>query len=404
MNSKEASAMKAAPLSGVRVLDFTRMLAGPFCTAMLADAGAEIIKVENPNGGDDSRHFAPRVGSESAYFLLINRGKKSVTIDMKAAEGRELVQDLARHCDVVIENFKPGVAAKLGIDHESLKSINPSLIHVSISGYGQSGPMAHRPAYDIIAQAVGGVMSVNGNAGLPPTRVGESIGDIAAGLYAAWGISAALHRRARTGEGDRLDIAMVDSIFSLLVTGLSQYLYTGEVPSPIGNAHPISAPLDSFRAVDGDLIIAVANDALFAKLCRAIGRPELASDVRFSTDPERKRNDQALKEIIETWSKALTVNAAVSLLDEAGVPASPVLTLDKVVHGEQAAYRKLVKTITHPTLGEIRLVPQPVRFEETQSGYLRHPPLLGEHTEEVLRDVLGLDVLQIKSLRDKRAI
>lgn len=404
MSSKEAPVIKVAPLSGVRILDFTRMLAGPFCTAMLADAGAEIIKVENPSGGDDSRHFAPRVGSESAYFLLINRGKKSITVDMKAAEGREVVQNLARHCDVVIENFKPGVAAKLGIDHESLKSINPSLIYVSISGYGQSGPMAHRPAYDIIAQAVGGIMSVNGNAGLPPTRVGESIGDITAGLYAAWGISAALHRRARTGQGDRLDIAMVDSIFSLLVTGLSQYLYTGEVPTPIGNAHPISAPLDSFRAADGDLIIAVANDALFAKLCRAIGRPELASDPRFTTDPERKRNDQALKDIIETWSGKLAVDTAVSLLDEAGVPASPVLTLDKVVHGEQAAYRELVRTVTHPTLGEIQLIPQPVRFEETQPDRLRHPPLLGEHTEEVLRDVLGLDVLQIKSLREKRAI
>lgn len=404
MSSEEASIMKAAPLSGIRILDFTRMLAGPFCTAMLADAGAEVIKIENPDGGDDSRHFAPRIGSESAYFLLINRGKKSVTVNMKATKGRELVHNLARHCDVVIENFKPGVAAKLGIDHESLKSCNPSLIHVSISGYGQSGPMAHRPAYDIIAQAVGGIMSVNGNPGLPPTRVGESIGDIAAGLYAAWGISTALHRRARTGQGDRLDVAMVDSIFSLLVTGLSQYLYTGEVPTPIGNAHPISAPLDSFQAADGDLIIAVANDTLFAKLCRTIGRPELASDPRFATDPERKRNDRALKELIETWSKELTVNAAVALLDEASVPASPVLALDKVVHSEQATYRELVRTIAHPTLGDIRLVPQPVRFEETRPDCLRHPPLLGEHTGEVLRDVLGLDDLQIKSLRDERVI
>lgn len=404
MSSDPSSTAGVAPLSGVRILDFTRMLAGPFCTAMLADAGAEVIKVENPNGGDDARHFAPRIGSESAFFLLINRGKKSITLDMKTSEGRELARDLASRCDVVIENFKPGVAAKLGIDHASLKAINPGLIHASISGYGQAGPLAHRPAYDIIAQAVGGIMSLNGNAGMPPTRVGESIGDIAAGLYAAWGISAALHRRARTGQGERIDIAMVDSIFSLLVTGLSQYLYASEVPSPIGNAHPISAPLDSFRAADGDLIIAVANDTLFGRLCEVIDRPELAADPRFLTDPLRKRHDGELKAIIERWAETRTVEQAVALLDAAGIPSSAVLSLDKVVHGEQVAFRELVKTVSHRTLGDIRLVPQPVRFEETPLQPLRPPPLLGEHTDDVLREVLSLDIAQIAALRDKRAV
>ncbi|TNC07709.1 CoA transferase [Methylobacterium terricola] len=394
----------SAPLSGVRILDFTRMLAGPFCTAMLADAGAEVIKVENPKGGDDARHFAPRIGTESAFFLLINRGKKSITVDMKTEEGKVLIRDLACRCDVVIENFKPGVAAKLGIDHESLRTINPGLIHVSISGYGQAGPLAHRPAYDIIAQAVGGIMGVNGHAGLPPTRVGESIGDITAGLYAAWGISAALHRRARTGQGERIDVAMVDSIFSLLVTGLSQFLYAGEVPGPIGNAHPISAPLDSFRAADGMLIIAVANDALFAKLCAAIGRSDLISDPRFLTDPDRKRNDRALKDIIEAWSGTFSVQAAVALLDEAGIPASPVLTLDAVVASDHARHRELVRTVTHPTLGDIRLVPQPVRFEETPAQPLAPPPLLGEHTEPVLREILALDASRIDALRAKRVV
>lgn len=402
--SSDSSNPAEAPLSGVRILDFTRMLAGPFCTAMLSDAGAEVIKVENPKGGDDSRHFAPRIGSESAFFLLINRGKKSVTLDMKTPEGRELARDLARRCDVVIENFKPGVAAKLGIDHASLKAINPGLIHASISGYGQVGPLAHRPAYDIIAQAVGGIMSLNGNAGMPPTRVGESIGDIAAGLYAAWGISAALHRRARTGQGERIDIAMVDSIFSLLVTGLSQYLYAGEVPSPLGNSHPISAPLDSFRAADGDLIIAVANDTLFGRLCEVIDQPELAADPRFLSDPLRKRHDGELKAIIESWSTTKTVEDAVTLLGAAGIPSSAVLSLDKVVHGEQVTFRELVKTVSHPTLGDIRLVPQPVRFEETPPQLLRPPPLLGEHTDEILREVLSLDIAQIAALRDKRAV
>ncbi|MGE3871334.1 MAG: CaiB/BaiF CoA transferase family protein [Parvibaculaceae bacterium] len=392
------------PLTGVRVVDFTRMLAGPFCTAMLADAGAEVIKVENPKGGDDTRHFAPRVGDESAFFLMINRGKKSIAIDLKSQAGLDIVLDLVRHSDVVIENFKPGVAQKLGIGYESLKKVNASLVYASISGYGQSGPFAHRPAYDIIAQAVGGIMSVNGNKGMEPTRVGESIGDIAAGLYTAWAVSAALYRRSETGRGECIDVAMVDSIFSMLVTGLSEYLYAGRVPEPIGNSHPISAPLDSFRARDGHIIIAVANDRLFGQLCAAMNKAELAIDPRFSTDPERKRNDTLLKEIIESWSTELSVDEAVEILDRAAVPASPILSLDRVANSEHAAWRRLVRNVAHPSLGQIRLVPQPVKFGGSAEAEIGPPPRLGEHTRKVLKECLGLSDSRIARLRDIGAL
>lgn len=392
------------PLDDVYIVDFTRMLAGPFCTAMLADAGADVVKVESPGSGDDARHFAPRVGDESAYFLLINRGKKSITVNLKDPEGLALVHDLVRRSDVVIENFKPGVADKLGIGYETLSAISPGLVYASISGYGQSGPLAHRPAYDIIAQAVGGIMSVNGNAGLPPTRVGESVGDLVAGLYAAWSITAALRARAVGGRGERLDIAMVDSIFSLLVTGLSQYLYAGTVPVPIGNAHPISAPLDSFEARDGHLIIAVANDSLFARLAAAIGRPDLPTDARFASDPARKASDRALKEIIEAWSRGLSVEEAVAALEAAGVPASPVLTIDQVATSDHVRHRELIRMAEHPVLGPIPLVPQPVRFELSDRPDVAAPPRLGQHTDEILRGRLGLSDERIAALRAKGAV
>jgi CoA:oxalate CoA-transferase len=376
------------PLAGIRVLDFSRMLAGPFCTALLADAGAEVIKVEGLQG-DDARHFAPRVGTESAYFLLINRGKRSVTLDLKTAEGRQAAQALAARSDIVVENFKPGVAARLGIDYATLSAINPRLVYASISGFGQDGPWSHRPAYDIVAQAMSGIMSVNGPAGSGPTRVGESVGDIVAGLQATWAILAALHGRQRDGRGQHLDVAMVDSLFAIMVTALSQYLFTGEVPQRIGNAHPISAPLDSFEASDGHLVIAVANDALFARLAAAVDMPELATDPRFATDIARKRNEAALKSILEGWTNCRSVAEAVETLERAEVPASPILSLDQVVMSAHVRARGLVRSVLHPTAGLIPVVPQPVRFLGCGVIPTRPAPLLGQHSKEVLRE-LGL--------------
>jgi CoA:oxalate CoA-transferase len=390
--------MTGAPLTGIRVLDFSRMLAGPFCTALLADIGADVIKVETPEGGDDARHFAPRCGDQSSYFMLINRGKRSIALNLKSPNGLNIARELARHADIVVENFKPGVAARLGIDYAALSAINPRLVYASISGFGQEGPLSHRPAYDIIAQAMGGIMSVNGSAGSPPTRVGESLGDLCSGLYASWAILAALQARQRTGQGQYLDVAMLDSIFSLLVTALSQYLYTGKVPGRIGNAHPLSAPLDSFRTGDSHIIIAVANDSLFRRLADVIGRPDLADDPRFATDPERKRNEPALKATIEAWTSTRSSAEALAALEAATVPASPILSLDQVVASEHAIHRKLVRRVVHPTAGDIPIVPQPVQFVGAELGEPKPPPLLGEHTVEILRDLLGRDEAGIAEL------
>lgn len=377
-----------APLHGLRVLDFSRMLAGPFCTALLADAGAEVIKIEGP-GGDDARHVAPTLGGESAYFMLINRNKRSIVLNLKDPADREVIYELVKTSHIVVENFRPGVAARLGIDHATLEKINPRIVYASISGFGQDGPLAHRPAYDIIAQAVSGIMSVNGPVGAGPTRIGESVGDLIAGLQAAWSILAALHGANRDGRGQHLDIAMVDSIVSLMMTGLSQYLFSGEVPARIGNAHPMSAPLDSFAAKDGQLIIAVANDTLFAALAAAIGQPDLASDPRFATDACRKANEAALKAAIEGWSQTQSVAEAVAAMDRAGVPASPILDVAQMVASDHARHRGLVRETDHPTAGCVPVVPQPVQFRGSGPLAVGPAPLLGQHTEEVLKSLRG---------------
>jgi CoA:oxalate CoA-transferase len=375
----------AAPaLAGIRVLDFSRMLSGPFCTALLADLGADVIKIESPDGGDDARHFAPKSGGESCLFMMVNRNKRSVTLDLKSEADRQVAHRLAERSDIVVENFRPGVARRLGVDYASLAAINRRLVYASISGFGQEGPLAHRPAYDIIAQAMGGIMSVNGSKDGPPTRVGESLGDLAAGLYAAWAILAGLRARDRDGHGQHLDIAMLDSIFSLLVSALSQYLFTGESPGRIGNANPISAPLDSFRAADGELIIAVANDVMFRRLCQAMDAPELADDPRFAIDAARKQNETALKALIEAWTGSRTVEAVVGRLEAASVPASPILSVSQVAESTHAAHRRLVRTVRHATAGTVPVVLQPVQFLGAESGPCRSAPLLGQHTEEVL--------------------
>jgi CoA:oxalate CoA-transferase len=388
---RQAPVTAAAPaLAGVRVLDFSRMISGPFCTALLADLGADVIKVESPDGGDDARHFAPQSGGESCLFMMVNRNKRSIALDLKRDGDRALAHRLAERSDIAVENFRPGVARRLGVDYATLSAINPRLVYASISGFGQEGPLAHRPAYDIIAQAMGGIMSVNGSKDGPPTRVGESLGDLAAGLYAAWAILAALRARERDGHGQPLDIAMLDSIFSLLVSALSQYLFTGQVPGRIGNANPISAPLDSFRAADGELIIAVANDAMFRRLCEAMEAPAFADDPRFAADAARKQNEAALKALIEAWTGTQTVEAVVDRLEAFSVPASPILNVAQVAASPHATHRQLVRTARHPTAGTVPVVLQPVRFLGAEQGPCRPAPVLGEHTGEILRELDGV--------------
>ena len=373
------------------------MLAGPYCTALLAEMGADVIKIETPGRGDDSRQFLPFKGGESGLFMLVNKAKKSVTLNLKSPRGVELLHRLVSDADILVANFRPGADAALGADYETLRKINPALVHASISGFGQQGPLSSRPAYDIIAQAMSGLMSITGDADGPPTRVGESIGDLCAGLHACWSILAAIRHRDRTGAGQHLDIAMTDSLVSMMVTPLSLHLFANANPTRTGNRHPISTPFDSYPCRDGYVVIAVASDALFMKLARAMGQPELASDPRFISDAERTGHEPELRILITAWTGQRTVDEVVQALDGAGVPASPILSLAEAVASEHIVARGLVTIADHPTAGEVPLVRQPVHFSQHPQGPISPPPTLGQHTDEVLGEFLSAS--EIAALR-----
>lgn len=378
-------------LDGVRVLDLSRVMSGPFCTAMMADLGAEVIKIEMPGSGDDSRHFGPFVGDESAYFMLLNRGKKSVTLDLKSDRGRDLLKALVAECDVVIENFRPGVAERLGLHYDALKDINPTLIYASISGFGQEGPMADRPAYDLVVQAMSGLMHITGQRDGPPTAVGESVIDVCTGMFAAWGISTALFNRERTGKGRYLDIAMLDSMYSMMLTVLGMQLYTDKPPTRVGSRHPVTYPVDVFSTTDGHIVMVVTTDRAFGNLCKAIGKPGMAEDEKFRANADRNANEAELKATIEAWTSTLTRDAAVDALAEVGIPAAPVMSVGDIAESDHIAHRGMTTTVTHPTLGDVPLVHQPVRFSGADREIQRPPPLLGEHTRDILASVLAIE-------------
>lgn len=391
-------------LNGVRVLDLSRVMSGPFCTAMLADLGAEVIKIEMPGGGDDSRHFGPFVEGESAYFMLLNRGKKSMTLDLKSDRGRDILMAMVRSSDVVIENFRPGVAKRLGLDYASLEPLHPGLIYASISGFGQDGPLADRPAYDLTVQAMSGLMNVTGQRDGPPTAVGESVIDVCTGMFAAWGISTALFDRERTGKGRNLDIAMMDSMFSMMLTVLSMQLYTDRPPTRVGSRHPVTYPVDVFETKGGHIVMVVPSDRSFAALCKAIGQPGLSEDDRFRTNADRNAHEGDLKAEIEAWTSSRSADDVVDTLAAAGIPAAPVLSVGDVVDSDHIAHREMTSMVDHPTLGEVPMVHQPVRFSDTDRSFQRPPPLLGEHTRELLASVLGLDEKQIEALAQQNVI
>ncbi|MFZ2869338.1 CaiB/BaiF CoA transferase family protein [Zavarzinia sp.] len=387
---------KGGPLSGIRILDFTRVLSGPYCTALLADLGADVVKVEAPQG-DDYRHVAPFRDGESALFQLVNRNKRGIAIDLKQKAGQALAQALALRADVVIENFRPGVADRLGLGAEGLLAANSRLVYASISGFGQTGPNAGLPAFDLVAQGLSGLMALTGEPQGEPMKVGESIGDLAAGLFASWSILAALLEREKTGRGRRLDIAMLDSLVALLPTAVAQWMFGG-APTRVGNRHPLSTPFGAYRARDGHVVICVLNAVQFGNLVAALGQPRLSDDPRFASDSLRTEHETALRPLIEAGLARWTVAEAVAALSAAGVPAAPILEAAEVFAGDHVRGRGLIGETAHPTLGTLPAMEQPVHFAGLARGGQRPAPALGADNADVLSRWLGHETEQIAAL------
>jgi len=387
-------------LLGIRVLDLSRVLAGPYCSMLLADMGADVIKLEIPGRGDDSREFPPFKGGESLYYVNLNRGKRSITLNLKHPEGRRLFLRLVRRCDVLLENFRPGTMERLGLGYDVLREVNPRLIYASISGFGQTGPYRSRPGYDIIGQAMGGLLSITGWPGSPPTRVGTAIGDILSALFCCIGILAALKVRERTGRGQQVDVALVDSVFASLENISQKFFVGGEVPTRIGNRYEFVYPYDSFRAADGWVIIGIANDALWRRFLDVSGLEALASDGRFASNRGRVENHAVLKPLIEEWTSARSVAEVVGLLTERGVPACPIYTVRDVVEDPHIAdARGMVVEAEQPSVGRVKLLGCPVKMSETRPAPKGPAPALGEDTEEVLTELLGLSAEEVEALR-----
>jgi crotonobetainyl-CoA:carnitine CoA-transferase CaiB-like acyl-CoA transferase len=396
------------PLDDLTVLDLSRILSGPYCSMYLADFGARVIKLEHPDGGDDTRGFGPPfVGGESTYFMSINRNKESVAIDFKHARGRELLRGLAARADVVLENFRPGALARLGLDYETVRAFNPRAIYCSISGFGHSGDAdwVRRPGYDLAIQGMGGLASLTGPADGAPYKVGTSIADIIAGLYALSGILVALHARARTGRGQHVDVSMLDGQISLLTYHAGIHFATGAVPARRGNQHPSISPYETYRAKDGFVNIAVGNDAQWRALCRAAGAPlgALGDDARFATNAARVERRAELAAILEPAVAARTVDEWIALCDGAGIPCGPILNVAEALAHPQVQARGMVVPLRHPTAGDIRVTGVPVRLSDTPGAVRTPPPRLGEHTRAVLAEVLGLDAAAVDSLIEEGA-
>lgn len=394
------------PLADIKVLDLSRVLAGPYCSMMLGDLGADVIKVERPGLGDDTRQWGPpEAGGEAAYYLCVNRNKRSITVDMKQPEGREIIRKLALQSDILIENYKVGTLQKMGLGYADLKTENPGLVYCSITGFGQDGPYKDMPGYDFMIQGMGGVMSFTGDADGPPMKVGVAIVDITAGLFASSAILAALRHRDRTGCGQYIDIALLDSVMAWLANVGSNYLVSGELPKRYGNAHPNIVPYELFEAGDGVYIaLAVGNDRQWRNFCELAEIPELADDPRFGTNPERVKNRATLIPIVAERMRTRTADDWLEQLNRLKIPCGPINTLDRLFSDPQVRSRQMVTEVPHPSAGTVPLVASPMHFSDTPCEVTRHPPLLGEHTREVLQTELGYSPETIQALEQSGVV
>ena len=392
-------------LGDITVLDLTRVLAGPYCTMMLADFGANVIKVEIPGKGDDTRAMGPIKNGASMYYANVNRNKKGVTLNLKAPEGKELFKELVKKADVVVENYRPGVMDKLGLGYDELKKVNPRIIYAAVYGFGCYGPNSQRPGYDIIAQAVGGLMSISGHPGGQPTRVGSAMGDMLGGMNLTIGILMALHARQLTGRGQRVDVALVDSVVASLETGTQRYFASGKLPELMGNRYAAAYPYDSFAATDGSFVIACGNDHLFQLLCeKVIHRPDLLTDPRFDSNLKRCDNHAALKPEIEKWTSLHTIDEAVEAINAAGVPAAPINDMRRVTSDDSIANVREMFVPLHPVIGDMRVNGNPVKLLDMMPQITRHAPELGQDNEAVYGELLGLDAAALNEYREKHVI
>lgn len=398
-----ASPTWAGPLQGIRVLDFTRVLAGPAASLALADLGAEVIKIEPPGAGDETRTFPPIRDGESHYYLSVNRGKKSIVIDLKSPEGVALAKDLAAQCDVVVENYRPGVMDRLGLGYTVLSTINPRLIYCAISGYGQTGPLRDRPSFDIVLQAMSGALSVNGEPGQPPTKLGIPLGDLVGGINGPTAILAALHERHTTGRGRHIDISLMDGMIGLLGYIAQLAFFTGEDPKPQGSQHPSLVPYGIFPAKDGSIVVACLMNGFWERICKALDMADWIDDPRFATIEQRRDNRALVNERVSAQTLCHSVEELVAIFTAHEVPHAPILGVRDALAQPQVAEREMVVKVEHQTLGMIPIVGRPVKFDEKQPAPAA-PPVLGQHTDAILAEVLGLSAEEIERLRAVKAV
>jgi CoA:oxalate CoA-transferase len=394
----------AGPLTGVKVLSFGRVLAGPYAAMLMADMGAEVIKVEAPRKGDMARRNGPFVDGLSSYFLSVNRGKKSLTLNMRHEKAKALVKKLIKKIDILVENFRPGVMKEMGLDYDAIRVLNPRLVYVSISGFGQYGPNSQRAAFDMIAQGMGGTVSITGEPGRPPVRVGYSIGDLGAALYAVSASMAALYEREKTGEGQHVEVAMLDCQVALCENACARYFATGVIPRPIGSRHPIVTPFQVFPTKTDDMVVVTSHDEGWGKFCRAINREDLIEDPRFNTMARRTTHHAELEPLLIEVFRKKPRSEWLSLFEKEGVVASPVNNIEQVITDPHILAREMIVPVRHSRLGELKVVGTPMKFSRTKCQIEKASPDLGEHTDEILSGVLHIGIEEIDHLREEGVI